>query len=496
MNLGRRKNKNIFKKYIAVNIFTVFFSFLILGIMLMLFMLNYWQQEKFRILDKNTESIVELTKSNIIVNNNVICITNINMMKRFISIFSDTSNSDIFISDINGNILLASDVNKSKVISSVPKEVLDEAVLNGFHNKGRLDNFYENDCFIVAQPVFYEDDINSENPVAMVFSISGVEHMKLFIYDALEMFFIAAIVALIVSFIIITFLNYKTIEPLRQMAQAAKSFGQGDFTKRVPVVSSDEIGQLAVEFNNMAESLLSSEGAKRSFIANVSHELKTPMTTIAGFIDGILDGTIPESKQEYYLKIVSQEIKRLSRLVKTMLSLSQIDNKLKLNRQCCDITNMLIGCLLNFENDINSKKINIEGLEETSSIFVYGDPDMLHQVVYNLIENAVKFVNAGGYIRFDIGEKNGGVSIKIKNSGDGISPDEISLIFDKFYKTDKSRSIDKNGMGLGLYIVRKIIRLHGGNITVDSIQGEYCEFKFWIPGLAQKGKDIIQEDQS
>ncbi len=481
----------------AVNIFTVLFSFLILGVMLMVFMLNYWQQEKFRTLDKNTESIVELTESNIIVNNNVIYITNINIMKSFISIFSDTSNSDIFIFDISGNILLASDVSKSKFISSMPKEVLDEAILNGIHTKGRLNDFYENDCFVVAQPIFYEEDSNYGEPIAVVFSISSVEHMQLFIYDVLKMFFIAAILALILSFIIITFLNYKTVEPLRQMAQAVKSFGQGDFTKRVPVVSSDEIGQLAVEFNNMAESLLSSEGAKRSFIANVSHELKTPMTTIAGFIDGILDGTIPENKQEYYLKIVSQEIKRLSRLVKTMLSLSQIDNnKLKLNRQCFDITNMLIGCLLTFENDINSKKINIEGLEETSSIFVYGDPDMLHQVVYNLIENAVKFVNDGGYINFYIGEKNGGVSIKIKNSGDGISPDEISLIFDKFYKTDKSRSKDKNGMGLGLYIVRKIIRLHGGNITVDSIQGEYCEFKFWIPGLAQKGKDIIEESQS
>lgn len=462
--------------------------------MLIVFMSEYWQNDKFKTLDRNTKSIVSLTQNNLMLSWDSVYVTDINIMKSFIYTFSQSSNSDVFVTDLNGNILLASDdTNINLLNNGISKKIVDEVLLGSYHAIGDMDQLYTENCFIVAQPVFYETSMGYQEPIATVFSISSMEYLRVFILDSMKMFVIAAVAALLMSFIVITLLNYKTVKPLREMAEAAKCFGQGDFSKRVPVVNSDEIGQLAAAFNNMAESLSSSEETRRSFIANVSHELKTPMTTIAGFIDGILDGTIPKDKQEYYLNIVSQEVKRLSRLVKTMLSLSRIDNgELHINRQCFDITSMLVKCLITFESDINNKHINIEGLENSQSIFVSGDPDMLYQVLYNLIENAVKFVNEGGYISFNIEEKNDSVNVKIRNSGDGISNDDISMIFDKFYKTDKSRSKDKNGMGLGLYIVRKIIRLHGGSIQVDSVQGEFCEFNFWIPGLAKRGKDIIE----
>ena len=221
---------------------------------------------------------------------------------------------------------------------------------------------------------------------------------------------------------------------------------------------------------------------RRSFIANVSHELKTPMTTIAGFIDGILDGTIPREQQEKYLNIVSSEVKRLSRLVKSMLDLSRIDSgEMKIHPTNFDLTATLFTTLFTFEQSIEEKQLEVKGLENAGPQNVYGDQDLLHQVIYNLVENAVKFTNQGGYIKLQISDGIDRTSVVIENSGPGISPEELPMIFDRFYKTDKSRSRDKNGMGLGLYIVRTIIKLHGGDITVSSVMDEYCRFEFYIP---------------
>ena len=266
------------------------------------------------------------------------------------------------------------------------------------------------------------------------------------------------------------------------MSAAAKSFGDGDFSIRVPVTSNDEIGQLATAFNNMADSLSGSESMNRSFVANVSHELKTPMTTIAGFIDGILDGTIPPERQSHYLHIVSDEVKRLSRLVRTMLNLSRIDNgELKLRPNDFDISETVLSTVLTFEKSIDEKKIDIRGLDTLQPMQVHGDEDLLHQVVYNLVENAVKFTNTGGYISFNVSDSIDRIVVTIENSGSGIQSDELPLVFEKFYKTDKSRSQDKNGMGLGLYLVRTIIKLHGGDISVSSVVNEYTRFSFYIP---------------
>ena len=227
----------------------------------------------------------------------------------------------------------------------------------------------------------------------------------------------------------------------------------------------------------------------RSFVANVSHELKTPMTTIAGFIDGILDGTIPPERQSHYLRIVSDEVKRLSRLVKTMLNLSRIDNgELKLRPADFDISETVLSTVLTFEKSIDEKQIDVRGLDALAPKQVHGDEDLLHQVVYNLVENAVKFTNPGGYIKFTVCDSIDRVAVDIENSGSGIQADELPLVFEKFYKTDKSRSQDKNGMGLGLYLVKTIIRLHGGDISVTSAVDQFTRFSFYIPKPAEVPK--------
>ena len=250
---------------------------------------------------------------------------------------------------------------------------------------------------------------------------------------------------------------------------------------RVPVESVDEIGMLAASINEMATSLAELEMSSRSFTANVSHELKTPMTTISGFIDGILDGTIPEEKHRHYLTIVSEEVKRLSRLVKAMLQLAKIEaGERQIIPHQFDIHDTVIQTLFAFEQSIESKELEIRGLD-VDKIMVEADEDLIHQVVYNLVDNAVKFTNVGGYIEFDFNSDDRMVYVAVRNSGDGIPENELNRLFDRFYKTDRSRSLDKNGVGLGLYIVRTVIGLHGGEIRARSKQGEFTEFEFSIP---------------
>lgn len=266
------------------------------------------------------------------------------------------------------------------------------------------------------------------------------------------------------------------------MSQAAAALANGDFSRRIPVTSNDELGELATAFNQMTNSLSRLEGVRRSFIANVSHELKTPMTTISGFIDGIIDGTIPPEKQPYYLNIISQETKRLSRVVQSMLSLAQLESgKATLNLHRFDMSSLVCAVVVAREQSINEKNIEIRGLDDLQTTFVRADRDLIYQVVYNLVDNAVKFTNDGGYIEFCVHTVKGGVQVKVKNSGQGISPEALPLVFERFYKEDRSRSQRKNSTGLGLYLAKTIINIHGGSISVNSLEQKYVEFEFTLP---------------
>ena len=362
----------------------------------------------------------------------------------------------------------------------IPQDVINTAITDGrYFARTTLDGIYQTEKYVAAYPIKY---FSNNEIFGVVIVSTDTSDVSIFTDMVLKIFILSAIAALGVSVLAIGIFSYNLVKPLKQMAQAARQFAKGDFSVRVSETSNDEIGALAVSFNNMAESLSSAEVTRRSFIANVSHELKTPMTTIAGFIDGILDGTIPPEKNSYYLQIVSEEIKRLSRLVKSMLDLSRLDNgELRLNYKTFDLVNTLVTILISFEQEIDKKNIEIRGLDQLTPKKISGDKDLIHQIVYNLIENAIKFTDDGGYIEFDITENNSRTDFLIKNSGTGIKKTEIPLVFDKFYKTDKSRSKDKKGLGLGLYLVRSIIRLHGGEITADSVYGEYTEFRFYIP---------------
>ena len=238
---------------------------------------------------------------------------------------------------------------------------------------------------------------------------------------------------------------------------------------------------LGCTLNRMAEFIEQNETTRRNFVANVSHELRTPMTTIAGFADGILDGTIPPAQHKKYLRIITEEIHRLKTLVQSMLNLTKFEaGEMQIHLAETDIAKLLIKTVLMFEKRITDKHVDVEGLEDIS-MKVRADEDLMSQVLYNLIENAVKFVNSGGVISFQLYEEDGIAHICIKNTGEGLADDELPKIFDRFYKTDTSRSQDKTGLGLGLSISRKIVHLHQGHIVVKSVKGEYTSFEVQIP---------------
>ena len=473
-----------------VSVLIVFFSFLILGTILTLTITNYWSSEKRQVLDNRADNVVKFIKKHSAIAPSAygsadrrFYISQLDTVRELLTLYVDDVGVDVIVTDVDAMPVMAvcstDDINISSEKAFAP-EIVHQTIENSTYFARRtIEGVYENDRYISARPIYYN---SQSNIMGIVIVTSSTADIASFTDMVMRIFILSAIATLSISVLAIGIFSYNLVKPLKQMAQAAKRFGKGDFSVRVNVTSDDEIGDLAKSFNNMAESLSASENVRRSFVANVSHELKTPMTTIAGFIDGILDGTIPEEKQDYYLSIVSEEIKRLARLVRSMLDLSRLDSgEMKLKYQKFDLLSTLVTVVITFEQEIERKHIEIKGLDEIEPKMVYGDKDLLHQVIYNLIENAVKFTNENGCIEFNITENNEQTNFYIKNSGMGISQSEISLVFDRFYKTDKSRSKDKKGLGLGLYLVRSIIRMHGGNITAKSEYGEYTEFDFYIP---------------
>jgi signal transduction histidine kinase len=295
----------------------------------------------------------------------------------------------------------------------------------------------------------------------------------------------ASLWIMLAALIAVYFISERVSAPLREMRHAAKDFAGGNFERRVVVQGNDEIAELGIAFNQMAQSLENLDKTRSNFMANVSHDLRSPMTTIAGFIDAIRDGVIPPEKHDYYLGIISGEVHRLSRLVSSLLDVTRIEaGERKFVMAPFDICEMGRQILISFEQQIEAKQLAVEFVCDEDAMTVMADHDAIYQIFYNICDNAVKFSRDEGILRVSIrraeNEKKNKIQISVYNQGQGIAAEDIPMVFERFYKGDKSRGLDRRGTGLGMYIAKTIIAAHGEDIWVTSAEGRDCQFAFTL----------------
>ena len=478
---------SLFKKYLSITMGIILIAFIILGTFLMVFVNQFWDTRNLNKAKEDLNSYVLLTSKALENKDGKLEVKDQETFNLMIDL-SRNSSYNLIITNAAGTVYKITRPDKNiKKGYQMPYYVTNALIKDQYYeSETKTDFFYSDTKLTVASPFKSKvtEDKNKGMAIAGYIFVCVPEHT---IENGLpnqifQILIYAVLASVLVSCLLAGVFSYTQSKQLKQMSEQAKKFAKGDFSGRIPVKGKDEVGQLTRAFNDMADALDKEESVRRDFIANISHELKTPMTTIAGFIDGILDGTIPESKQKHYLTIVSEEISRLSGLVASMLSLARIDSgKTTIYKTKFSLISTIVNILLTFEDRLEEKEIEIVGLETADGLSVYGDQALLHQVLYNLIENATKFTPQGGEITFHAESKGDKLYFSVKNSGKGISQKDLPFIFDKFYKTDKSRSEDKKSMGLGLYLVKTIINLHGVEFTVTSeIDKETC-FAFWIP---------------
>lgn len=479
--------KSIFSKYLSIISLVVVLGFLAMTMFQVFLSANAMADEKRNLLLENARSIARHTASSAEamrgMNGDVVYRVDGNRLQPLLMLVSDAIDATVFITDGQGRVLLAAQTGENVAVGdAVSLQNFTDNVVTEYYAIGTLDGLFDSRHYNAAVPVHIDGDV----VIGYVVTSAPADALAQTVKSNLSIYIYSVLGALVLSLAFVWLLSDRFVRPLREMAAAARSFAQGDFSPRVKVKGKDEVAQLGEALNGMATSLSSVETMRRSFIANVSHELKTPMTTIAGFIDGMLDGTIPQEKQAKYMAVVSNEVKRLSRLVRAMLDLSRIDSgEVKMNTVNMELSEMVCSALVASESRIEEKHLTVTGMEEWEPQEVSGDYDLMNQVIHNLLDNAIKFTDEGGNIHIRLYRENSRVYVSIRNTGAGIPADEMPRIFERFYKSDRSRSIDKNGVGLGLYIVHTVIRLHGGEIAVRSVQGEYTEFCFWIPACGE-----------
>ncbi len=470
--------QRLFKKYFFATGFLVSFCLTVIVAIMAVAYKNQYAVSKYEMLGSTCGQTVEALKSRPLDINDTESLTS---AYGVIKMLSSISGADHYITDKTGTIKICyCEEWQSNFHCEHTGTQLKGDFIGTYDEYRGVDDLgmYPVRKYVVAYPVQYDSSSISGYVVAVLNTAAPNTGLA----KLARVCIISAIIPVALMFAALYVITYRLTKPLKLMSEASKAMAKGDFSRRIPVTSDDEIGELAVSFNQMTNSLARLEGMRKSFVADVSHELKTPMTTIGGFIDGIIDGTIDESKEKYYLSIASEEVKRLSRMVESMLSLSRLESdEFLLHPEKFDFKDLLLNVVIGQEQRINKKELEIEGLDGICSATVYADRDLIYRVVYNLVDNAVKFTDNGGRLSFglDVDAKN--VVFRIKNTGKGISKSELPYVFERFYKVDKSRSANKKSTGLGLYIVKTIVKKHNGTITVKSVENEYTEFSVTLP---------------
>ena len=472
------------RKSISVAFFSLVSTLMVLGIVLMGFsewvlFSNYFASDRYETLDQ-VVGVTQRAAQYLVQEAELPEGDELDTLSTKLEIIGESAEAYLFFTDNDGSILIASNP------EMLHGDTVDEAVLTkadsvdkNYHLFSTLDGVLAEKSYISVSEMRSERGGHS----GYLFLCSSGEQLAEFKQQFWSNFLLSACVMLLCASVLTRLLMRQLTDPLQKVTDAAQRFGGGDLSVRVEGVEGDgEVADLARTFNQMAENIQSNDNSRGQFMGNIAHELRTPMTTIKGFVDGILDGTIPPELQNHYLQLVSEETGRLARLIQNMLDLSKLESgEYQVNARMFNIWETLTGVALAAEQRINDGMIELEGLTMDEKVLVYADPDLIHQVAYNLLDNAIKFTPAGGTIRFSVEKLGPEAEISIWNSGQGISPEALPYVFERFYKEDRSRGLHARGSGLGLNICKVLVNLSGGQIRVESQQGEWCRFVFTLP---------------
>ncbi|MCM1123634.1 MAG: ATP-binding protein [Eubacterium sp.] len=378
--------------------------------------------------------------------------------------------------------------------SSSPLDVENEVVIENFDPTITEGSYYTIGDFFDA---FEEEMLSVFAPITSDYKVKGyvVIHSSMNnIYreanSLLNISYIMLIILFLLSLIILIFFTEIVYIPIRKITEATEQYASGNMHYEFTVESEDEIGYLAATLSYMASEIARSEDDQKKFVANVSHDFRSPLTSIKGYLEAMIDGTIPPEMYEKYLTILLNETERLSKLTNSLLTLNNLNTKgLMLNKTDFDINRTIRNVAATFEGTCRAKTIAIELVLTGEEMYVVADMDKIQQVLYNLLDNAIKFSHHNSVIKLETSDKHNKVFVSVKDSGIGIPKDDLKLIWDRFYKSDLSRGKDKKGTGLGLSITKEIIRSHGENINVISTEGVGTEFIFSLPKSDMEDED-------
>jgi len=388
-----------------------------------------------------------------------------------------------------------------QIINPSGRVILDTATELNVENVILIENF---DPTITGNSYYVTDNffntLEKKNltviaPITSDYKVKGyvVIHYELGKIDQISyhlngIFLLTFIILFMLSLIILIFFTEIVYVPLRKITYATEQYASGNMHYEFQVESDDEIGYLAACLNYMASEIARAEDDQKKFVANVSHDFRSPLTSIKGYLEAMLDGTIPPEMHEKYLGIVLNETERLTKLTNSLLTLNNLNTKgMLLEKTDFDVNNVIRNIAASFEGSCLKKKIAIEVILTGEEMYVNADIEKIKQVIYNLLDNAIKFSHHDSVITIETTEKKNKIFVSVKDSGIGIPKDDLKFVFDRFYKSDLSRGKDKKGTGLGLSIVKEIINSHNENINVVSTEGVGSEFVFSLP-MSKKQK--------
>ena len=464
--------KTLYLKLILAYLIFGFFSFIVVATFASSMTQEQLKREKADVLYKEATLIANTYATDLY--SNEISLETVKKQLDAIDLFLD---STIWIINPSGRLILSTDT---------PLDVTTEVVVDGFDPTITVGSYYTTGYFFDS---FEQEQLSVFAPISTNYKVQGyvvihtaMSDIRASSEDILSISYIVMVIIFLLSFIILLFFTEFVYSPLKKITTATEQYASGNMHYELSVDSDDEIGYLAAALSYMASEIAKNEDGQKKFIANVSHDFRSPLTSIKGYLDAMLDGTIPPGMHEKYIGIVRNETERLTKLTNSLLTLNNLNMRgMVLEKSIFDINQVIRNTVASFEGTLQKKRISIELVLTGEILPVEADMGRIQQVLYNLLDNAIKFSHHDSTIKIETTEKHQKVFVSVKDSGIGIPKESLKLIWDRFYKTDLSRGKDKKGTGLGLSITKEIIHAHNENINVISTEGVGTEFIFSLP---------------